>query len=294
MFKMKGVNPPMITPFMEDGEVDYNGLKTLVSFLKDKVDGVFITGSYGSGALMSISERKRVTEVTVQSADSKIDVTVMVGTTNNKESVELAMHAEDAGVNAVCAIGPYYFTHNDDSIAYFYEDLVKSVKKIPVYVYNNPKFQGYQMSLSLIKRLKSIGVKGIKDATFDILAHANYHRLLKDESFDIVLGTEAMWLSARVMGTEAFIPGLANAFPEICRKMYREGMNGDYEACCKTQFKVNKLRDVMYLAKSTQLAIYAMLEVRGILKSYPRAPFIPATDAEKKAIREELLKMGMM
>lgn len=294
MFKMKGVNPPMITPFMEDGEVDYNGLKTLVSFLKDKVDGVFITGSYGSGALMSISERKRVTEVTVQSADSKIDVTVMVGTTNNRESVELAMHAEDAGVNAVCAIGPYYFTHNDDSIAYFYEDLVKSVKKIPVYVYNNPKFQGYQMSLSLIQRLKSIGVKGIKDATFDILAHANYHRLLKDESFDIVLGTEAMWLSARVMGTEAFIPGLANAFPEICRKMYREGMNGDYEACCKTQFKVNKLRDVMYLAKSTQLAIYAMLEVRGILKSYPRAPFIPATDAEKKAIREELLKMGMM
>jgi dihydrodipicolinate synthase/N-acetylneuraminate lyase len=294
MFKMKGVNPPMITPFLENGDIDYDGLKTLVSFLKDNVDGVFITGSYGSGALMSISERKKVTEVVRRSADGKIAVTVMVGTTNNKDSVALAMHAEDLGVDAVAAVGPYYFTHNDDSVAYFFEDLVKSMKTIPVYVYNNPKFQGYPMSLSLIKRLKSIGVKGIKDATFDIIAHATYHRLLKDENFDVVLGTEAMWLSARVMGTEAFIPGLANAFPEICRKMYHEGMKGDYESCCKTQFEVNKLRDIMYLAKSTQLAIYAMLEVRGILKSYPRAPFIPATDAEKKAIRKELIKMGMM
>jgi hypothetical protein len=50
--------------------------------------------------------------------------------------------------------------------------------------------------------------------------------------------------------------------------------------------------DIMYLAKSTQLAIYAMLEVRGILKCHPRASFIPASDVEKRAIWEELLKMG--
>jgi dihydrodipicolinate synthase/N-acetylneuraminate lyase len=294
MFKMKGVNPPMLTPFTEDGQVDYAGLQTLVTFLKDRVDGVFITGSYGCGTLMSIEERKKVTEITMKAAAGKISVIVMVGTTNNRETVELAKHAEAVGVDAVAAMGPYYFTHNDDSICYFFEDLVKSVSNIPVYVYNNPKFQGYPISLKVLQRMKAFGVKGIKDATFDILAHATYHRVLKDPNFDIVLGTEAMWLSARALGTEAFIPGLANAFPEICQKMYREGMAGDYEACRRTQFEVNKMRDIMYLAKSTQLAIYAMLEVRGILKCYPRTPFIPATDAEKQAIREELLKMGAL
>jgi dihydrodipicolinate synthase/N-acetylneuraminate lyase len=294
MFKMKGVIPPMITPFTKDGQVDYDGLETLVTFLRDKVDGIFITGSYGSGAMMSLEERKKVTEIAVKTARSKISVITMVGTTNNRESVELAKHAEAAGVDAICAVGPYYFTHNDDSICYFFEDLVKSVNKIPVYVYNNPKFQGYPMSLNVLKRMKALGVNGIKDATFDILAHATYHRVLKDANFDIALGTEAMWLSARALGTEAFIPGLANAFPEICQKMYREGMAGDYEACRQTQFEVNKMRDIMYLAKSTQLAIYAMLEVRGVLKSYPRAPFISASDAEKKAIREELIKMGAL
>jgi dihydrodipicolinate synthase/N-acetylneuraminate lyase len=294
MFKMKGVIPPMITPFTKDGQVDDDGLETLVTFLRDKVDGIFITGSYGSGAMMSVEERKKVTEIAIKIAKRKISVITMVGSTNNRESVELAKHAEAVGADAIAAVGPYYFTHNDDSICYFFEELVKSVNSIPVYVYNNPKFQGYKMSLNLLKRLKASGVSGIKDATFDILAHATYHRVLKDENFDVALGTEAMWLSAWALGTEAFIPGLANAFPEICQKMYKEGMAGDYEACRKTQFEVNKMRDIMYLAKSTQLAIYAMLEVRGVLKCYPRAPFIPATAAEKQAIREELIKMGAL
>jgi dihydrodipicolinate synthase/N-acetylneuraminate lyase len=295
VFKMKGVVPPMLTPFKKDGELDDDGLKTLVSFLRDKVDGLFITGSYGAGALMSVEERKKVAEITMKTVAGKIDVIVMVGSTNNKTSTELAKHAASIGVQAVAAVGPYYFTHNDDSVCYFYEDLVKAVDdQIPVYVYNNPKFQGYPLSLKLMTKLKSLGVRGVKDATFDILTHATYHRVLKDENFDIALGTEAMWLSACILGTKAFIPGLANAFPEICEKMYKEGMAGDFEACRKTQFEVNKIRDIMYLAKSTQLAIYAMLEIRGILKTYPRAPFIPATEEEKNAIREELKKLNMI
>ncbi|MDK2824730.1 MAG: hypothetical protein PWP71_2648 [Clostridia bacterium] len=294
MFKMKGVVPPMITPFDKEGNVDYSSLEILVDFLKEKVHGLFITGSYGSGALMDIEERKKVAEITVKKVNGKIPVIVHVGTTNNKSSVELTKHAKSIGAQAVAAVGPYYFKHNEDSICYFYDDIVKAADGMPVYVYNNPQFQGYPMSLELMKKLKSLGVNGVKDATFDIMIHATYHRVLKDDSFDVVLGTEAMWLSARALGTEAFIPGLANAFPEICCKMYEEGMRNDFEACRETQFKVNKLRDIMYLAKSTQLAIYAMLEIRGIIKAYPRAPFIPASEKEKEAIKEELKRLSII
>lgn len=294
MFKMKGVVPPMITTFDREGNVDYKGLETLVNFLRDNVDGLFITGSYGCGALMNAEERKKVVETTVSTVERKIPIIVMVGSTNNRTSVELARHAQDVGAQAVAAVGPYYFTHNEDSVCYFFDDLVKAVPNIPVYVYNNPKFQGYPMDIKLLKRLKDIGVKGIKDATFDIQLHALYNRVLKDENFDVALGTEAMWLAARALGCESFIPGLGNAFPEICRKMYLEGINNDYETCRETQFEVNKLRDIMYLAKSTQLAVYAMLEIRGIVKSYPRAPFIAASELEKENIRKSLKEMGFI
>ena len=293
MFKMKGVVPPMITPFDKEGNLDVPALETLATYLKDEVDGLFITGSYGGGALMTIEERKTVAEVTCKAVAGKIPVITMVGTTNNRESVELAKHSESVGAAAVAAVGPYYFKHNKESLLAFYKDLIDAVD-IPVYLYNNPGFQGYEIGLDLLKELKAIGLAGVKDATFDILTHATYQRVLVDESFDLALGTEAMWLSARSLGTEAFIPGLANAFPEICQKMYKEGMAGDYEACKNTQFEVNQMRDIMYLAKSTQLAIYAMLEIRGIVKCYPRAPFIPASEEEKANIKQALLDLGVL
>ena len=151
------------------------------------------------------------------------------------------------------------------------------------------------MDLELIRVLRDIvGVSGVKDATFDIQTMAKYMRLLKSDAFDVALGTEAMWLPACVLGCKAFIPGIANAFPEICRTMFRQGMTGDYEACRRTQFEVNEMREIMYLARSTQLAIYAMLEIRGILKCYPRAPFIPATEEEKDSIRNRLRQLRLL
>lgn len=293
MFRMKGVVPPMITPFKENGDLDEDSLKTLVRYLSHEVDGLFITGSYGGGPLMNLEERKRVAEITIENAADQIPVIVMVGTTNNRESVELARHAKQAGANAVAAVGPYYFTHKKQDLICFYRDLIESVD-LPVYLYNNPAFQGYEISLETLQELKAIGLRGVKDATFNILTHATYQRLLRDEQFDVALGTESMWLSARALGCEAFIPGLANAFPEINRQMYEEGMANEFDACRQTQFKVNRLRDIMYLAPSTQLAIYAMLELRGIIRAYPRAPFVPATEQEKQSIGRALREIGML
>ena len=90
MYRMKGVIPPMITPFQENGDVDYQGLKTLVSFLKDNVDGLFITGSYGSTALLLPEERKKIAEITMETVDGKIPVIVHVGTADTRSACDLA------------------------------------------------------------------------------------------------------------------------------------------------------------------------------------------------------------
>lgn len=296
MYRMKGVIPPVVTPFKENGEVDFDGVKKLSAYLKSNVDGMFITGSYGSCAMLQPEERKKITEVTMKEVGSQIPIVVHVGTADSLSAAELARHAVGIGAAAVSAVGPYYYKHNDDDICEYYSQIVKAVAgKAPVYVYNNASFQGYTMSLNLLKRLKNdVGVNGVKDATFDIMAHANYHRVLKDESFDVALGTEAMWLSACVLGCESFIPGIGNALPEICHQMYVEGMNKEFDKLRETQFRVNEIRDIMYLARSTQLAVYAMLEIRGIIKAYPRSPFIPASEQEKKNIEAKLKELAVL
>jgi len=289
MFKLEGVVPPMVTPFDKEGNIDIANLEKLVNFLKVRVNGLYICGSYGSGALMSIDERKKVTEITVKIVNGEIPIIAHTGTTNTHDTVVLTKHAEEIGCQGAAAVGPYYYHHNEDNLLEFYGSMLKAVSaQFPIYVYNNPKFSGYEISLATMKKLKKIGVQGIKDATFNIITFATYIRELSDVNFDVVLGTEAMWLSACALGARSFIPGLGNAFPEICQQMYIEGVNNNLGSCRKTQFEVNQLRDIMYLAKSTQQAVYAMLEIRGIIKAYPRSPFVPARGNERDEIKKRL------
>jgi len=295
MFKMRGVYPPMITPFDKKGDLDIDALKTLVKFLSKHVQGLFICGSYGSGPMMSLEERKLVAETTIKAAEGKVAIICHTGTTNTRETIELSLHAKNIGCDAVASVGPYYFSHSEEELVGYYTDIINAVGEgYPVYVYNNPKFQGYQISNSTIARLKSIGLHGVKDATFDILTYATYMREFADNCFDVSLGTEAMWLSARSLGCEAYIPGLGNAFPELCVQMWKEGMQNDYEACRKTQFLVNEMRTLMYLAGSTQQAVYCMASIRGIIDSYPRAPFVPSSEKEMKILRIALQEKGVL
>jgi dihydrodipicolinate synthase/N-acetylneuraminate lyase len=285
----------MITPFDEAGDLDVRALEKLVEFLSTRAQGLFICGSYGSGPMMSVQERKQVAEITQRIVGEKIPVIVHTGPTNNRDTVELSLHAKSIGCAAVAAVGPYYFHHSEDTLLAFYSGILKAVgQEFPVYVYNNPKFQGYEFSLSTMTKMKEMGVHGIKDATFDILTFANYMRLLASDSFDVALGTESMWLSARVLGCEAYIPGIGNVFPELCVKMWREGMNNDFAGCRQTQFLVNRIRNTMYLARSTQLAVYAMAKIRGIVDAFPRAPFVPASNEEVSVIRQSLESAGVI
>lgn len=294
MFKLKGVVPPMITPFKENGELDEQGLRQLVEFLNGKVDGLFICGSYGCGPLMSLAERKRVAEIVKETATPETTIVVHTGCASTWETIELTLHAKEIGCDAAAAVAPFYFKHNDKNLINHYTQILEAIDGFPFYIYHNPGFSGYETSDKVIKALKAKGLTGIKDATFNIMKHATYHRELVDENFDVALGTEAMWVSAHAVGCEAFIPGIGNVFPELCSQMYRESMAGDHEAALKTQFKINKLRDIMYMADSTQLAIYAMAEIRGIVKAYPRAPFVPANEEQKANIRKALAEEGLL
>ena len=181
MFQMYGVVPPMLTPFQINGEVDYESLKTLVNFLSTHVNGLFINGSYGGGVLMTEEERRQVAETTIDTAAGRVPVIVQVGTADSLSAARLVDHAASAGAAAVAAVGPYYFKHNKDEICHYFDALVKAAKgRLPVYVYNNPQFQGYPMDLDVIRTLKEqVGVSGVKDATFDIQTMAKYMRLLK-------------------------------------------------------------------------------------------------------------------
>ncbi len=293
MQKLVGVVPPMVTPFARDGSLDEYNLTKLVHFLSDQVHGLFICGSYGNGPLMNVEEKKRVIDVVAKNIPAEIQLVVHVGATNVRDAVELARYAEGAGAVKIASVAPYYFHHTRESIKLYFERLVKAMR-IPVYVYNNPRFTGVAMDVPLVQELADLGVAGIKDSSFDIMVLANFVRKIKNPDFDVVLGTEALFLYAATIGVRAFIPGLGNAFPEICVDLYKAATQFEMDRARMLQAQVNELRDIMYLAKSTVVAVYALLKIRGVCEAYPREPFIPLSDPEVAHMKAELVKAGFL
>lgn len=289
----KGVIPPMVTPFKKDGSLDEKNLIRLVHFLSERVNGLFIGGSYGNGPLMTIKERKRVVEIVAEHIGEKIQFIVHVGSTNVRDSLNLAQHAERVGVEKVASVLPYYYHHNEESILLFFKRLVEGVS-IPVYVYNNPKYTGVAIDTAMLKRLADIGVAGVKDSSFDIMVLADYISKVKNDSFDVVLGTEAMFLPGHVLGVNAFIPGLGNAFPELCVDLYDAAVKNDLQKARELQYRVNSVRDVMYLFRSTVVAIYNMLRIRGVCEAYPREPFTELTRDEYSLLQTKLKELEVL
>lgn len=293
MNKLTGVVPPMVTPFLRDGRVDEYNVTKLVRFLSGHVHGLFICGSYGNGPLMNVEEKKQVIDVVTKNIPANVQLVVHVGATNVRDAVQLAQYAEQAGAAKVSSVVPYYFHHTKESISLYFERVVKAVK-IPVYAYNNPKFTGIAMDVPLVQELANLGVAGIKDSSFDIMVLANFVRKIENPDFDVVLGTEAMFLYAATLGVRAFIPGLGNAFPEICVELYEAATRFEMARAQTLQARVNELRDIMYLAKSTVVAVYALLKIRGVCEAYPREPFIALGDREVAEMREKLLAAGFL
>jgi len=292
MQKLTGVIPPLITPFTRDDRVDEDALRAIVRFLKPHVHGLFVCGTYGAGPLMSVEERQRVLEVVLEEA-AGLTITVHVGATNLRDALLLARHAAGSGAALVASLPPYYYHHPEHEVALFFRSLVEAVA-IPVYVYNNPKSVGYGISPAFLRTLVGHGVRGVKDSSFDILVLANYLRRTRDLDCDVVLGTEAMFIAASALGIRAFIPGLGNAFPELCRALFDAGDRGEYAAAREIQETVNAVREVMYEAGSTMVAVFAMLAIRGVCTAYPRPPFLPLETPALDAMRRKLTALRVL
>lgn len=289
--KIGGIIPPMLTAFDEQGDFDEKAQREIVSFLVDKVQGLYPCGTYGSGVLMDVGERKRVAEVVIDEVAGRIPVIMHVGGASTRSVVELAQHAEQTGATAVAAVPPIYYGFKQPEVERHFTALVDAVS-IPVLIYNNPKTTGVAVSAPLLNRLAQIGVSGVKDSSFDIMVFYDYLRGVKKEGFIPIIGTEALLLPAVIMGAHGSVSGLANAFPEPVVELFTAVKRGDMDKATSLQSKVSAMRDIMHYGPTLPM-IQAVLRKRGVNAGYPRLPFVlPDEELLEKAIAD-FMKLGV-
>jgi len=289
----KGIIPPMMTAFTEDGEIYEKGTREIVDFILPHVQGLYPCGTYGSGPMMSIAERKKAAKIIIDQVNGRVPVIVHVGTADTKNTVELARHAEAMGAQAVGAITPYYNSYSEDAIFVHFQRLIHAVT-IPVFLYNNPKTSGNPVSPNLLVRLAREGLGGVKDSSFDIINYYHSQMALKEfPELNLIIGTEALLVAAFDAGAQAAVTGLGNVYPELVRKLYDVYLEGDRQKLMQIQNDVLEVRQITKFGP-TLPTCHAILKLRGIDCGYPRLPFTPVPAETEKRVKEALQKKGLL
>ncbi|WP_309120307.1 N-acetylneuraminate lyase [Paenibacillus sp.] len=291
LIKFKGVIVAMNSCYDSQGNVCTESAKKLTRFLIDKgVHGLYVGGSTGEGLLQTTEERKQVLEAVLEEAKGEVTVIAHVGALSTRESVELAVHAEQSGADALSAISPFYYRYGEESVAKHWNAIVDSTS-LPFIIYHIPSTTGFSLTSNLLREMaknpKIIGVKITTASTYEL----QQFKRIGGDNFVLFNGPDEQYLAGRIMGAEAGIGGTYGVMPELFVSLEKEYRAGRIAEAQKLQYIINDI-----ITDLLDLPIYAALKslmnMRGIPCGEVREPLPKLTEAHQarlSAIYEKIM-----
>lgn len=293
---IRGSLVPNITIFDAKGNLDLEKTKWHMRWMFEKgLDGLFLTGSYGSGPLMTVEERIEVFRAAKEVASEFEGKFLLphVGCIDTKSTVDLAIAADHIGVDAIGVVPPFYYKHDEKRVIAYYREIIENVNT-PVYAYNNPVTSRFAFTPGTIRELQKLGLAGMKDSPLEVgfVSTVFYEAKLSGTSFQVILGTSKGWLPYYYMGIQATIAGMNNWAPEVMTALVRATFDGDRERSEKAYLIMMDLSKKMHFTDST-IASHMGLYARGFDSGFPRKPMtLPPFDDPKYTEIRTLLQQG--
>src|ERR671927_1682559 len=211
-----GVLPALITPFTEDGSaIDGDALRALVDRLIGAgVGGLVPGGSTGEFTTLSHAERRELVEVTVDAAGGRVPVVAGTGALSTRETVELSVHAEQAGAAAVMIVPPFYDAPSRRELRAHYTAVADAIG-IPIMYYNLPSATGVRLPA---EQLRELPITSLKDTGGDATAATE---LIQTDGPTLLNGWDTLTFAALAAGVRAVVWGVASIVPEPCVELHR-------------------------------------------------------------------------
>ncbi len=281
----------MVTPLLENKELDLLGLKNLLNHLiSGGVHGIFILGTTGEGPSLSYAVRKQLISETCKIVNKKVPVLVGITDTSFDGTMEIANHAKKVGADALVVAPPYYFPIAQEEMGDYLESLVPMLP-LPFMLYNMPSCTKLHLSIDVVKRAKELGAIGIKDSSGDLTyLYMLIEEFKNDPSFSIIAGTELFLPETIMNGGHGSVAGGANFFPRLFVDLYEAAMNQDLEKIKLLREKVIMVHQTIYEVgeyssrhiKGTKSALLAM----GICQDHNAEPLDRFTEEQRERIKK--------
>jgi 4-hydroxy-tetrahydrodipicolinate synthase len=289
--KLRGMGVALITPFKEDGSVDYAALLRLVDYqLQNNTDFLCVLGTTAETPTLTSDEKKRITQLVIERVNGRIPILLGVGSNCTQTVIDTLKHDDMTGVDAVLAVVPYYNKPSQEGIYQHYKAIAESTD-LPVVLYNVPGRTGVNMAAETTLRLARDfkNIIAVKEASGNITQMDDIIKN-KPENFSVISGDDGITFPLLTLGAVGVMSVIGNAFPREFSKMVRLAWQGDFEHALPIHHQFAELFKLLFV-DGNPAGVKAMLNAMGLIENRLRLPLVPTriTTFEKmRAILNEL------
>ncbi len=282
--------PPIATPFINN-EIAFDRLAGNISkWNKTGLSGYVVFGSNGESAFLTMEEKLKLIEAVKENKAPDKKLIAGTGSDSIKETIALSNEAAKRGADAALILTPSYYKglmKGEAFIKYF--TAVADEIKIPVLIYNVPKFTGVSIEPEIVARLSEHpNITGIKNSDENIAHHTEIINLTP-KSFTTIVGTASILYAGLCAGAVGGILALANIAPDKCVKIAELINHGKLEEARSLQMSLIAPNKAV-TAKYGVPGLKAAMDLAGYFGGMPRLPLSPITVEQEKDIEQILIR----
>lgn len=294
MALFKGAGVALITPFHEDGSVNYEKLtEILEEQIAEGTDAIVAVGTTGEAATLTEDEHIEVIAHTVKVVNHRIPVIAGTGSNCTATAIDLSKRAEQAGADGLLLVTPYYNKATQKGLYTHYKAIADAVS-IPCILYNVPGRTGMKIEpktmADLYHNVKNI--VGVKEATGDVGGTAELMRLV-DEDFLLYSGEDGIIVPLLSIGGSGVISVLSNVAPrqtaDICKKWFA----GDVKGAWEEQKRALPLIHSLFM-EVNPIPVKAGMNLQGKAVGGMRLPLTEMEEAHQEVLKEEMRRYGIL
>ena len=293
MKRITGSIVALITPFTQDGKVNYEKLGELLDWhIANNTDAILILGTTSESPTMSHEEDLEICRFSVERVAGRVPVIASSGSNSTQTVIEKSLDLQAAGADAVMNIAPYYNKANKKGMYHHFADVADAID-IPLIIYNVPGRTGCSIPADVIGELsKHERIIGIKEASGDLSYVAKIAKYA-NENFAIYSGNDDVILPVLSMGGSGVISVLANVMPKETHDMVMSYLNGDTKGALAEQIRLMNLINNLFI-EVNPIPVKEAMNLMGMNVGGFRLPLCEMEDEHREILRESMAKVGLV
>lgn len=277
------ISTAMITPFDSKGNVDFQKLSTLIDYLlKNGTDSLVVAGTTGESPTLSTEEKIALFEFTVKEVNGRVPVIAGTGSNNTKDSIKLTKKAEEAGVDCVMLVTPYYNKPSQEGMYRHFKAIAEETS-LPVMLYNVPGRTVASLAPETAIRLAEIpNISAIKEASGDLDAIT---KIIAEtpEDFYVYSGDDGLTLPILAVGGRGVVSVASHIVGSDMKQMIKNYTNGQTATAALIHQKLLPIMKELFKAPNPA-PVKTALQLKGLDVGSVRLPLIPLNEDERLSL----------